>query len=198
MSEGDLVIEVAKISTTLTRDKTEYLLTDQGQEIRMDLLKRITQLSPSSNMRINLLQKMEYNNWSNQKIATHLMNLKDCPDHALRRMSHIINAHDIWNRRILQLSQRFKIWQEWSCEECKELLSHVHQESGKILRRSQLDRIIHYSNTKIEPHESTVADIIYHVINHGTYHRGQISDILSSAGIEAIPTDFILFSRIHA
>ena len=196
--EGESVIEVTKLFNTKTESKVEYAVTEDGQEIRMDLIKSITPINPATDMRVNLLEKLEYNHWANQKFIGHLESLNDYPSSAGLRISHIINAHDIWNRRILQMSQRFNIWQESATKEWPDILVQVYQESKKILKQGQLDRIIKYKNTKGDPYHSTIADIIYHVINHSTYHRGQISDILSSEGFKAVPTDYILYSRIKS
>jgi uncharacterized damage-inducible protein DinB len=41
-----------------------------------------------------------------------------------------------------------------------------------------------------------VVDVFLHVLNHGTYHRGQLVNMLRQLGIEKIPqTDFIVWSR---
>jgi uncharacterized damage-inducible protein DinB len=43
---------------------------------------------------------------------------------------------------------------------------------------------------------SSLPDIITHVCNHGTYHRGQVAKSLKAAGIQPVSTDFIVFSRL--
>ncbi|KXZ24099.1 damage-inducible protein DinB [Bacillus nakamurai] len=40
---------------------------------------------------------------------------------------------------------------------------------------------------------TTYADIIRHVVNHGTYHRGNISAMLHQMGHKGVPTDYIYF-----
>lgn len=43
--------------------------------------------------------------------------------------------------------------------------------------------------------ETPVHESLLHVVNHGTYHRGQIVTMLRQQGAEPIPTDFIRFVR---
>lgn len=39
--------------------------------------------------------------------------------------------------------------------------------------------------------EFIMADILHHVINHGTYHRGNITAMLHQQGEKGVPTDYI-------
>ena len=59
-----------------------------------------------------------------------------------------------------------------------------------------LDHVFQYQNTKKEQFKQPVYQMILHVFNHGTYHRGQIVNMLRQVGVEKIPqTDFIVWSR---
>jgi uncharacterized damage-inducible protein DinB len=35
--------------------------------------------------------------------------------------------------------------------------------------------------------------ILQHVVNHSTYHRGQVTTLLRQIGVPAVPTDFLVF-----
>lgn len=53
-----------------------------------------------------------------------------------------------------------------------------------------------YKNTKGQHFLQPVSDIIMHLANHGTYHRGQITTILRQLGVDRIPqTDYIVYGR---
>lgn len=53
-----------------------------------------------------------------------------------------------------------------------------------------------YQNTKGQHFLQPVSDIIMHLSNHGTYHRGQITTILRQLGVDRIPqTDYIVYRR---
>jgi len=41
------------------------------------------------------------------------------------------------------------------------------------------------------------ADVIQHVVNHGTYHRGNISAMLHQLGHKGVPTDYGLYLYYH-
>lgn len=40
---------------------------------------------------------------------------------------------------------------------------------------------------------TTLAELLHHVVNHGTYHRGNITAMLRQQGCEGIPTDYIYY-----
>lgn len=61
---------------------------------------------------------------------------------------------------------------------------------------ADLTYILPYKNMKGEAFEQEVKEILLHINNHGTYHRGQLVTMLRQLGVEKIPqTDYILYSR---
>jgi uncharacterized damage-inducible protein DinB len=66
------------------------------------------------------------------------------------------------------------------------------------LTPSELQRIIKYENTKGIPFEGPIGPMLQHVINHSTYHRGQITTMLRQLGASAVSTDLIGFYRERA
>lgn len=46
------------------------------------------------------------------------------------------------------------------------------------------DQVFAYVNRKGEKHRFGVGDVLLHIFNHATHHRGQISQILDDAGVE--------------
>ena len=66
------------------------------------------------------------------------------------------------------------------------------------LTPSELQRVIKYKNTKGIPFEGPVGPMLQHVINHSTYHRGQITTMLRQLGAGPMSTDLIAFFRERA
>ncbi len=55
---------------------------------------------------------------------------------------------------------------------------------------------IRYSNSKGEKHSNTLDEITTHVLNHGTYHRGQLRGLAEAEDFSDFEdTDFIRFTR---
>jgi len=65
----------------------------------------------------------------------------------------------------------------------------------RALSAPDLERVIHYRNTKGNPFSDPVWQMLQHVVNHGTYHRGQITTLLRQLGATPVATDLIAFYR---
>ena len=46
-----------------------------------------------------------------------------------------------------------------------------------------------------DPFLDNLTDILTHLVNHSTYHRGQITQLLRRPGMTPPGTDYILFAR---
>lgn len=56
-------------------------------------------------------------------------------------------------------------------------------------------RVIAYSDTKGRPYSQPAWQILLHVVNHGTHHRGQVSGFLRAMGQTPPPLDLIAYYR---
>jgi uncharacterized damage-inducible protein DinB len=56
-----------------------------------------------------------------------------------------------------------------------------------------LDRVMAYTNTRGEKWEYPLGSMIQHLMNHSTYHRGQVTTMLRQLGAEVIPVDLLVF-----
>jgi uncharacterized damage-inducible protein DinB len=50
-----------------------------------------------------------------------------------------------------------------------------------------------YTNFAGVPHRYPLGKVLYHVVNHGSYHRGQVTAMLRELGHQGVSTDFIYF-----
>jgi len=61
---------------------------------------------------------------------------------------------------------------------------------------ADFEKNIYYKNLKGIAYKNKLADILAHVINHGTHHRAQAGQQLKFAGFENLPiTDYIFYVR---
>jgi uncharacterized damage-inducible protein DinB len=63
------------------------------------------------------------------------------------------------------------------------------------LDRAGWDRIVAYRNIKGESDSQPAWRIALHVVNHASYHRGQITTLLRQLGREPLGTDLITYYR---
>lgn len=149
----------------------------------------------------------EYNRWANDRILDAASELtadqfvKNLPNSHLSvrdTLAHILSAEWIWLMR----------WQDTSP---KTMLNPadfptVHSLRAKWaeVEREQMDfiskvtdeflgRVIAYTNTKGEERKYLLQHMMQHVVNHSSYHRGQVVTMLRQLGVEAVDTDFIIF-----
>ncbi len=146
-------------------------------------------------MHEHLKDIFEYNHHFNQKLFALLaQHYPDLPVKTLRLINHLVNAQQIWNVRI-NGGTPFEVWQLNNWNELAGIDDANYQMTLKIITEKDLDGIIAYSNSKGEKFSNKVKDVLFHVINHSTYHRAQIATDLKLNGIEPINTDYIFYKR---
>ena len=114
---------------------------------------------------------------------------------------HMLDAENIWWQR-MKLQERITRPSENFTGDMKEagnaLLNQNRQwdEWIKNANDHQLQHVFHYQNTKKEQFKQPIYQMLLHMLNHGTYHRGQLVNMMRQLGVEKIPgTDFITWSR---
>ncbi len=137
----------------------------------------------------------EYHNHFNQKLADLLIaNRNKLTERTIPLFSHSINAHQIWNSRILE-TKSLAVHQIHTLEKCKELDNQNYNDSLDILSDFDLAKKISYKTSGRIEFENSIQQILFHIANHFTHHRGQIISDLRQSGIEPIITDYIFYKR---
>jgi uncharacterized damage-inducible protein DinB len=138
----------------------------------------------------------EYSHHFNQQLATVFTEQSTLTsEKSIKLFSHILNAHQIWNSRIIQDKNQFGVWDIHTVHELKEIDRTNYTNSIRILDQSDLSSSIKYTNFKGDTYTNSIKDILFHIINHSTYHRGQIATEFKQAGIEPLNTDYIFYKR---
>jgi uncharacterized damage-inducible protein DinB len=89
-----------------------------------------------------------------------------------------------WNRRSLDT-----LVSEWGRIEVEQ------QAFVEGLREMDLDRVLSFRTLSGIPYQCPIWQALRHVVNHSTYHRGQIATLLRQLGHQPIGTDLIAFFR---
>lgn len=139
---------------------------------------------------------LEYSHHFNQKLCDAFNdNAGKTSEKAVKLYSHILNAHRIWNNRIEPKQTVFGVWDIHPIQDCRNIDNLNYEQSLLILDQFDLDETINYTNTKGQAFNNNIRDIIFHVINHSTYHRGQIATEFRQNGLEPLITDYIFYKR---
>ncbi|MCW3463308.1 DinB family protein [Chitinophaga nivalis] len=149
-----------------------------------------------------------YNYWANQQLAGALLKLNEEQlDRELggsfatlrQTVHHLWCTEQVWYQR-LQLQEKttdplagFTGTFATACQHWLEqslLLQQWVQQATQV----RLNHTIAFMRKKNEPHKMDVFQVVMHVNNHGTYHRGQLVHMLRQLGVTKIPnTDYHRF-----
>ena len=152
----------------------------------------------------------EYNQWANAKMldAASKLNpeqftsdLKSSHRSVRDTLAHTFAAEWIWLERWKGTSPKAllaasdfptvdSLRTRWSQLE-KEYTEYI---AG--LMDDSLERVMAYTNTKGEQWEYPLGSMIQHVMNHSTYHRGQVTTMLRQLGAEVTPVDLLVFMDV--
>ncbi len=156
-----------------------------------------------------LMQYSAYNLWANQRLIEMALQLTEEQQKQEiissfasihKTFQHIWNAESIW-------WQRLKLQEHIIVPDEKQDYSFTDTIDGLLIQSKQwslwvdateaaLDHVFAYYNSKKEYFKQPVWQMLVHLFNHGTYHRGQLVTMYRQSGLEKIPaTDFIMFSR---
>jgi uncharacterized damage-inducible protein DinB len=137
-----------------------------------------------------------YNQSSNTVAASLIQNYQDLlPENTFGLYCHMLNAQHVWNRRILEMDEIYGVWEVHSSEELEKINQAEYELSLYILENKALEEQITYNTSMGIQYTSSVKDILFHIINHSTYHRGQVMDHIRQVGGAAVSTDFIFYKR---
>ena len=121
----------------------------------------------------------------------------------LATFAHLLSADWIWLRRWEGESPAGfpESWDVSSLASVRSLWDGVEAERSALLATlddAALAREVDYRNTAGRPYTSRMDEMLRHVVNHSTYHRGQVVTMLRQLGATPLATDLIAFYRERA
>lgn len=138
----------------------------------------------------------EYNYHYNQKLGDIFnVNTNQTSEKALKLYNHILNAHQIWNNRIDPRDPVFGIWDIHAITGLRDIDKVNYEHTLLIIDKFDLDKTINHPKIKGKPFSKKIREILFHVVNHSTYHRGQIATEFKQSGLEPLVTDYIFYER---
>ncbi|MDP2686774.1 MAG: DinB family protein [Aequorivita sp.] len=142
------------------------------------------------------LDKFEYTHHCNQLLIDVLFkNPETYRDRISLLASHSLNAHHVWNHRLFGIAATFSVWQILEIGVLPTINNENFEHTKLFLQKKNLAEPVNYTNSKGESFTNTAGDILFHLINHSTYHRGQLVSQLKVEGVEPIVTDYIFYKR---
>lgn len=156
-----------------------------------------------------LRELYDYNRWANGRILEACAGLSD---EALARdmgssfpsvlatLGHMLTAEWIWLERWNGRSPPGAPadWDLGALAAIRERWAEVEAGQAAFLRELTHDRLrcpVDYRNTRGEPFTAPLRQLMRHVVNHATYHRGQGVTLLRQLGFSGVSTDMVLYHR---
>lgn len=137
----------------------------------------------------------EYHNYMNLKLIDLFTEKSNkISERCIFLFSHSLNAHQIWNSRILKTDSG-GLNDIHTIESFKSLNDDNHSTTIRILDKFNLNDKIEYKSFKADPFINTVQEILFQIANHFTHHKGQIMSDLRQNGIEPFVSDYIFYKR---
>lgn len=154
-------------------------------------------------------QLFDYNAWANRRSLSAAEKL--APEQFVQPMgssypsvrdtlAHIYGAEWVWLERfhgvsppalpdVTQFANVATLRETWRAHE-RRLLDFVSE-----LSQADLDRELEYKTFRFGVYRNPMWQSMLHVVNHGTYHRGQVTTLLRQLGAEPILTDLMHYYR---
>jgi uncharacterized damage-inducible protein DinB len=157
-------------------------------------------------MDISAIQALyDYNRWANARVLEAASSLseeqftKDLGNSfgSVRdTLAHILGAEWIWLQRWKGLSPTSLLSAEKfpTVTSLKDIWDEVERERAAFIQgegASRLQEVITYTNTRGHTFSYPLWQMLVHVANHSTYHRGQVTTLLRQLGAHAVSTDFL-------
>lgn len=159
--------------------------------------------------REDILLLLDYNSWANDRVLGAVARASVDELHAAAPVSgqtiydtlvHTMAAERIWRLRCqgeaptsLADPADFPVLADllaaWAAEE------HAIRTYVQSLTDADLAGVVQYRNTKGAVFEQTLWQILSHVVNHGTQHRGEVAYLLTELGYSPGDVDLIMYLR---
>jgi uncharacterized damage-inducible protein DinB len=154
-----------------------------------------------------LAQHLEYSLWASSKVLDAARKLP--PDvlaqdrsssfgGILGTLTHIFQADRIWLKRF-----EGEAYGSLALPGESLTLNDLAEQWPVVLNRfaawvraqdsSRLSEMLFWRNLKGEDKTEKIFKILLHVVNHGSYHRGQVITMIRQAGGEAVSTDILYY-----
>lgn len=135
-----------------------------------------------------------YDAWANREVLESFAADPPPPPRARKFLAHVLGTEWLWRSRIRGEGKPMDVWPELSPSDCAREAAKLEIAWAGDLSAAmpeELARRISYVNSKGEPWESAVEDVLLHVVLHSAYHRGQIAADMRANGRTPAYTDYI-------
>lgn len=151
-------------------------------------------------MKQHFIKQFEFEYWSNMQILEALKSLNAPNERAIFLFSHLLSSHCMWLSRLNKTDFTCTLFQERTLAECEQLMSDNKLGWLKYLQQTSdgdFNKEIEFMSAwEAVPKKRimSIADALVHLINHSSYHRGQIVASIKGQVKELPLTTYIMYA----
>ncbi|HYG20886.1 MAG TPA: DinB family protein [Ohtaekwangia sp.] len=157
---------------------------------------------------MNALDLVTYNTWANRLVCSQVETL---PQDIFEKnfggsfgsvkatLIHVLESDWLWLNRWRGIP--LQVVPDWPVDTAKaitaiwqpiqdEMIQHCSGVSGKP------ETPLEFITRKGVPHTMRFADVVTHISHHGSYHRGQLANMIRQSGLRPVSTDYFIFCTI--
>jgi uncharacterized damage-inducible protein DinB len=154
----------------------------------------------------------DYNAWANHRslVATSALSIDQFTkplgssfSSVRDTLAHIFGAEWVWLERFQGRSPS-ALPDASLFSEVETLRLQWTEHDGRLLKfartvtQAELDNILEYKTLKFGRYQNPLWQSMQHLVNHGSYHRGQVTTLMRQLGAKPILTDLMHFYRERA
>jgi uncharacterized damage-inducible protein DinB len=129
----------------------------------------------------------EYDLWANMRWYSALRLMKS-QEKASPALQHILTTQRTWLERCGVPVE------EIPRAATRAAFEVANQAWLQVIASQPLDKVIAYNDSRARPHQRPLGEIAWHVINHGTFHRGHLRGLAQAENFDEFSdTDLIIF-----
>lgn len=163
-------------------------------------------------MKHPVILQYDYHKWANNRIFDHLYKLPDSVyDQEIKSVFsslkevfiHVYLVDGMWlsvmsgdsfSETMNVINQLKEKSENPDFDEIQTLYKENNRQYEDFFSKQEdLDEVISIEHPRYGKMDVAVSELVKHVVNHGTYHRGNITAMLRQQGHTGVPTDYIFY-----
>ena len=118
----------------------------------------------------------------------------------LETLQHIFWADRIWLSRLEQVPRKTVSDpdERYTLDELSAEWNRVYDGMERFVATADPDEVCRHHTLEGVPHQLPNWQVLLHVVNHATYHRGQVATLLRQRGYKPESTDLAAYYRTQA
>ncbi len=149
-------------------------------------------------MKTYFLQLFNYDLWASKTLLDKFELQYPVNPRINELMSHLCSTQRIWLDRCTGVQEtvpRFMDRLPGQIRSDTEMNHHAWKDFINNLQPADFERRVSYVNFRGDHLEDNITDILTHVVNHGTHHRGSVVMLMKEEGYTLPALDYIFYKR---